>query len=314
MATMGQGPSLTRTGFLRLCAGTGAALLAPRFPATGAAPERMLARPIPASGEALPIVGLGTWQTFDVGGSSRARAPLADVLQALFEHGGTAIDSSPMYGRSEGVVGDLLAGMDGHRRAFIATKVWTEGRERGVRQMNDSMRLLRTGRLDLMQIHNLVDWRTHMASLREWQQDGRIRYVGITHYTNSAFDSLEQVIAATRPDFVQFPYSIGVRAAETRLLPLCAERGVAVLVNRPYEAGGLFRKVRRRELPDWAADFDAASWGQFLLKYILAHPAVTCVIPGTSKAKHMADNAGAGHGRMPDGAVRRRMIELVESL
>jgi diketogulonate reductase-like aldo/keto reductase len=311
---MWKGPPLNRAGFLKLCAGAGAALFAPGIPAMGAAPEKMLTRLIPASGEALPIVGLGTWQTFDVGRRTTARAPLADVLRTLFDHGGTVIDSSPMYGRSEGVVGDLLAELDGHGRAFVATKVWTEGRERGVRQMNDSLRRLRTGRLDLMQVHNLVDWRTHMASLREWKQGGRIRYMGITHYTPSAFDSLERVIVAERPDFVQLPYSIGVRAAETRILPLCAERGVAVLVNRPYETGDLFRKVRRRELPDWAGDFDAASWGQFFLKYILGHEAVTCVIPGTSKAKHMADNAGAGVGRMPDGATRRRMIELVESL
>lgn len=311
METMGKGLAFTRAGFLRLCAGAGAALLPPPAVCARTPPRPMLTRPIPASGEALPMVGLGTWQSFDVGSSARVRAPLKDVLRTLFERGGSVIDSSPMYGRAQGVVGDLLTELEARHSAFVATKVWTEGSANGVRQMTHSMGLLRVARLDLMQVHNLVDWRTHMATLSDWKRDGRIRYLGVTHYTRTAFDSLARIVESEGLDFVQLPYSIAMREAEDRLLPLCAERGTAVLVNRPYEGGGLFRVVRRRKLPEWAADFDAASWGQFFLKYILGQPAVTCVIPGTSKAAHMADNAGAGYGRMPDAGTRRRMAALV---
>ena len=314
MRTMRKGPPLTRAGFLKLCAGAGAALLAAPALAARTPSRPMLTRPIPASGEALPMVGLGTWQGFDVGSRAAVRAPLKDVLRTLFDCGGSVIDSSPMYGRAQRVVGDLLTELDAHRRAFVATKVWTEGSAGGVLQMTHSMGLLRVTRVDLMQVHNLLDWRTHMATLGDWKRDGRIRYLGVTHYTRAAFDSLARIVESERPDFVQLPYSIAMRAAEMRLLPLCAERGVAVLVNRPYEGGGLFRTVRRRQLPEWAADFDAASWGQFFLKYILAHPAVTCVIPGTAKAAHMRDNAAAGLGRLPDARLRRRMVALVGNL
>jgi len=249
-----------------------------------------------------------------VGTPAAMRAPLKDVLRTLFDCGGSVIDSSPMYGRAQRVVGDLLTELDAQRRAFVATKVWTEGSAGGVLQMTHSMGLLRVARVDLMQVHNLLDWRTQMATLSEWKRNGRIRYLGVTHYTCAAFDSLARIVETERPDFVQFPYSIAMRAAEIRLLPLCAERGVAVLVNRPYEGGGLFRTVCRRKLPEWAAEFDAASWGQFFLKYILGQPAVTCVIPGTAKAAHMRDNAAAATGRLPDAHARRRMIALVGDL
>lgn len=302
-----------RRGLLRLAVGAGLAAVLPTRPAAGT--ERMSTRPIPSSGEALPVVGVGTWQTFDVGASAAARAPLAELLKIFFEAGGKVIDSSPMYGRSEAVTGDLLTAMGARDRAFLATKVWTRGRDAGIAQMRDSMEKMKSGpAIDLIQVHNLVDWRTHLATLREWKDAGTVRYVGITHYTESAFDDLARIMREERIDFVQLPYSIGVRTAEDRLLPLAAERGIAVIVNRPFEGGGLFRAVRQTKLPDWAAEVDCTSWAQIFLKFILAHPAVTCVIPGTGNPKHMIDNAAAGHGRLPDSAQRRRMVRHVESL
>ena len=212
-----------------------------------------------------------------------------------------------MYGRAEGDAGDLLAEIGGHEKAFIATKVWTRGREPGIDQMKQSMRLLKAGRIDLMQVHNLLDWEIHLETLRAWRPEGRIRYIGITHYTPGAFADLARVIEAEPIDFLQIPYSIGVRDAEDRLLPLAAERGVAVFVNEPYDGGSLFRSVRGHKLPPVAAEFGCASWGQYFLKFILGHPAVTCVIPGTSKPKHLHDNLAAGRGRLPEGAERGRM-------
>ncbi len=307
------GRPLTRAAFLRLLAGAGTVLACPAA-ASGATLAAMATRPIPKSDEALPVVGLGTWQTFDIGAGEAARAQRREVLRLLLEAGGKVIDSSPMYGRSEGVVGDLLAEMGAHDRAFLATKVWTRGREEGIRQMERSLVRFRAERIDLMQIHNLVDWKTHLKTLREWKAEGRIRYIGITHYTTSALDSLAEIIEREPIDFVQLAYSLNVRAAEERVLPLAADKGVAVLVNRPYEAGSLFRRVRGRDLPGWAAEIDCVSWGQVFLKYILSNPAVTCVIPGTSKPKHMADNAGAGRGRLPDAAERQRIVDFWESL
>ncbi len=303
---------LNRAEFLKLC-GAGLAVAAGGLPGIAWGRERMTSRPIPSSGEALPMVGVGTWQTFDVGDAAAEREPLAEVLRLLFEAGGTVIDSSPMYGRAEGVVGDLLQRSGSRYKAFLATKVWTEGRRQGIDQMEESLRLFRTDTIDLMQVHNLVDWRTQLSTINVWKERGKVRYSGITHYTPGAFGRLESVISAEKIDFVQLPYSIGVRDAEDRLLPLCAEKGVAVIVNRPYEGGGLFRKVRGKDLPDWAAEFDCASWGQFFLKYILGHPAVTCAIPGTAKVSHLLDNVAAGSGRLPDEATRRRMVELVEA-
>ena len=303
---------LSRADFLKLLAG-GLALACGG--ARGAAAlQPVLRRLIPNSGEALPAVGLGTWQTFDIGGDAGERARRREVLDLLFQAGGSVIDSSPMYGRSEGVVGDLLAAMGARDRAFLATKVWTRGRADGIAQMERSLSRFRTDRLDLMQIHNLVDWRTHLKTLRTWKEAGRIRYIGITHYTTGALDDLADIIEREPIDFVQFAYSLDVRQAEQRLLPLAADRGVATLINRPYEKGALFRAVRGKALPAWAADFGCATWGQFFLKYILSHPAVTCVIPGTSKAKHMLDNLGAARGRLPDERQRRNMVELWESL
>ncbi len=289
-------------------------LAAPEILAARRWAEPMSTRNIPSSGEALPIIGVGTWQTFDVGAGAAGRAPLRELLAEMFDAGGLVVDSSPMYASAEEVAGDLLAELSLGDKAFIATKVWTSGRDAGIAEMRRSMELFHNAKIDLMQVHNLVDWRSHMETLTEWKASGIVRYHGITHYTPGAFDELTAVMREARPDFVQMPYSIGVRRAEDRLLPLAADLGIAVIVNRPYEGGGLFRAVRGRALPPWAAEFDCASWGQFFLKYILGHAAVTCVIPGTSKVRHLLDNVTAGRGRLPDTATRKRMAELVKGL
>ena len=269
-----------------------------------------LARPVPSSGEKIPAVGLGTWRTFDVGASATERAPLTDVLRRFAELGARVVDSSPMYGAAESVVGDLATDLAITDTLFLATKVWTSGRDTGVAQMEQSLRRLRRQRLDLMQIHNLLDWRTHLRTLREWKAAGRARYVGVTHYTSSAYDELERVLRGEPLDFVQVNYSLGEREAERRILPLARDRGVAVLANRPFSEGGLFQRVRGRPVPGWAAEFDCESWAQFFLKWILAHSAVTCVIPATSRPEHLVDNMKAGTGNLPDAATRERMAAL----
>jgi aryl-alcohol dehydrogenase-like predicted oxidoreductase len=277
----------------------------------GVAAPSLLTRPIPRTGERIPVIGLGTWQTFDADPAAAARGELARVLERFAALGGAVVDSSPMYGRSESVVGALAGQLGMRDRLFLATKVWTEGRARGVAQMDESYRRLGVTRLDLMQVHNLVDVETHLETLAEWKAAGRVRYVGITHYVASAFPRLERLLASHDLDFVQLNYAITDRAAEARMLPAAAERGVATLINRPYDGGGLFGRVRGRALPDWAAEIDCASWGQFFLKFILSHPAVTCVIPATSQVRHLEDNLGAGHGRLPDAAMRERMAATV---
>jgi len=274
----------------------------------------MLTRPIPSTNEPLPVVGLGTWQTFDVGAERAALDQRKEVLRILLEAGGKMIDSSPMYGRAEAVVGALLTEMQEHGNAFLATKVWTSGEAAGIEQMKASAAKLQAPAIDLMQVHNLLDWRTHLRTLRAWKEQKKFRYIGITHYTVPALDDLAAVIRAERIDFVQFAYSINVRAAETRLLPLCAERGVAVIVNQPFGSGTLFGQVRGKALPEWAAEFDSASWSQFFLKYLLSHPAVTCVIPGTARPDHARDNVAAGLGRLPDAAQRKRMVQYWDGM
>jgi diketogulonate reductase-like aldo/keto reductase len=301
--------NLSRSALLAI---TGAAALAAaQGVAQTTAGARMHQRKIPSTGELLPVVGCGTWRTFDIGNRPESRVPLAEVLRVLFEAGGSAIDTSPMYGSAEAVVGDLLAAAGTRAKAFIATKVWTSGREKGVSQMENSMRLLQTGCIDLMQIHNLVDWRTHLSTLRAWKVEGRIRCLGVTHYTQSGHDELEAVLRAEAWDFVQLNYALDDRAVERRLLPLAAERGVAVLVNQPFGGGGLLRKLIGRKLPDWAGEVGCTSWAQILLKFVLANPAVTCVIPGTGKPEHMRDNVGAGVGAYPDAALLKKMVAVL---
>jgi diketogulonate reductase-like aldo/keto reductase len=276
-----------------------APILAPRARSQPATRSKMNTRPIPSTGEALPVIGCGTYVGFDHAPGTAEYAALPGVLEALLDAGGKVIDSSPMYGRAEATTGELLAASGRRADAFIATKVWTRGKSEGIRQMESSFRLLRTDRIDLMQIHNLVDWRTHLATLREWQKAGRIRYVGITHYTASAYAEVEAVLRAERLDFLQINYSIDDREAERRLLPLAAERGVAVIVHMPFGGGGRLRGLLGKPLPGWAAEIGCASWAQVLLKFVLSPPVVTCAIPGTRRREHMADNVRAGFGIVP---------------
>ena len=304
MATGKQG--ITRRELLQL------ALAASVSPMTSVAAPAPIRRTIPRTGESLPVIGLGTWQTFDVGAAQRA--PLREVLAEFVRRGGKVVDSSPMYGESEQVVGDLAAELGAHDKLFLATKVWTSGRDAGIRQMEQSLRLLRTPRIDLLQVHNLVDWRTQLATLRQWKQQGKVRYIGVTHYTESAYDELERVLKSEELDFVQLNYSIAERDAEERMLPLAAERRVAVIVNRPFAKAALFRKVRGRELPPWAAEIGCATWAQFFLRFVVSHPAVTCAIPATSKVQHLIDNMGAGVGALPDAKTRERMARHVAEL
>ena len=306
------GACLTRSALVRggLVAFAAATLGAPLHARTGKA-ITMQHRKIPSTGALLPVVGCGTWQTFDVGHDAAALAERAAVLGVLFDAGGSVIDSSPMYGSSEQVVGDVLAGMQARERAFIATKVWTQGRAAGIAQMERSLALLRTDHVELMQVHNLVDWQTQLETLLAWKRERRIGHVGVTHYTSSAYGELEQVMRRHALDFVQLNYAINDRAAEAKLLPLAAARGIAVLVNQPFGGGGLLRSLLPRPLPGWAADIGCTSWAQVLLKFVLAHPAVTCVIPGTGRAQHMRDNVQAGLGALPDAALRERMAAAV---
>ena len=311
---MARRAGISRAAFLQMLCG--AALMA-MGGKRGVAMTRspMITRAIPSTGEAMPVVGLGTWQTFDVDDGEAARRPLRQVLELLLDAGGRMIDSSPMYGRAEAVTGDLLAAMKARPKTFLATKVWTTGRERGIEQMKRSAELLRSDMIDLMQIHNLVDWRTHLPTLRQMKADGRIRYIGITHYTAGALAELARLIESEPDiDFVQLGYSIASRDAESRLLPLAEARRVAVIVNQPFEEGALFRRVRGRALPPWAAEIGCTSWAQFFLKYILGHKAVTCVIPATSNPTHMADNLAAGFGALPDDRQRQRMRQAWDAV
>jgi diketogulonate reductase-like aldo/keto reductase len=280
-----------------------------------AAPTGLRTRPIPSSGEPLPCVGLGTWRQFDVApDATEERAALREVLRRLVDLGGSVVDSSPMYGRAEQVVGALSADLGLTGEIFGATKVWTRGRETGIRQMERSVDRMRQRPMDLMQVHNLIDWETHLDTLQSWKAEGKVRYVGVTHYTLGAFDDLASIIEERDIDFVQLPYSIETTRAEERLLPLAAANDVGVLVNRPFEGGALFGRVEGEPLPDWAADVDCESWAQFFLKYILGHEAVTCVIPGTSDPEHLRENVRAGYGRLPDTDTRERMRKVLQQL
>jgi aryl-alcohol dehydrogenase-like predicted oxidoreductase len=306
-----------RTFILNVATAATAAAIAPRmlWAEAGAgetgAPIR---RPIPSSGELLPVMGMGTSQTFDVGDDAEIRAQLAEVLQLFFDNGGMLIDTSPMYGRSEAVLGALLKSAGKREELFAATKVWTDGRDAGIAQMGESMQRIGVEVMDLMQIHNLRDWQAHLPVLKEWKAQGRFRYIGITTSHGRYHDQLEQLLGKEPFDFVQFSYNIVDREVEARLLPLAAERGIATLINRPFQRAELFGRVKGVPLPEWSAEFDCSSWGQYFIKFILGHPAVTCVIPATAKARHMRDNMQAGFGRLPDDAMRRRMRTHFESL
>lgn len=276
--------------------------------------EGIRQRPIPASGEQIPQIGMGTWITFNVGDSAYQRADLRQVLQHFFARGGRLIDSSPMYGSAEEVLGELLVQVPGSRQLFAATKVWTLGRWAGIKQMENSQRLWGVPRFDLMQVHNLLDWEDHLETLKAWKQEGRIRYLGVTTSHGRRHEELEQLLKSEKLDFVQFTYNVLDREAEQRLLPLAAERGVAVIINRPFQGGSLFSLVRGKTLPAWAKEFDCHNWAQFFLKFVVSHPAVTCAIPATSNPTHMLENMGAGYGRLPDAGLRRRMLETVVAL
>jgi diketogulonate reductase-like aldo/keto reductase len=274
----------------------------------------MLMRPIPSSGEKLPVIGLGTWQTFDVGASEAERKPLEDVLRAFVKLGGRVVDSSPMYGRAEEVIGDLVAKIGLRNSLFLATKVWTRGKEAGIQSMERSCTRLRTKKIDLMQVHNLVDVATQLTTMRQWKEQGRIRYIGVTHYEESAFAEVARILSSEKLDFVQINYSIVEREAEEKILPLAQQHSVAVIANRPFGGGDLFSRVRNKPLPDFASEIDCASWAQFLLKWIIANPAVTCAIPATNNVRHLEDNMRAGLGRLPDANMRTRMVDYISKL
>ncbi len=306
---------MTRREAAKVIGGTAAGLFLPiTTRAANESSSAMLTRTIPSSGEKLPVIGLGTWQAFDVDLTADSRRQLEEVLSLFVKLGGRVIDSSPMYGRAEEVIGDLTATLGIRDKLFLATKVWTHGKESGIKSMERSMALLRTKRIDLMQVHNLVDVHTHLATLREWKEQGRIRYFGITHYEAGAFREMENLMRSEKLDFVQINYSLMEPEAEQSLLPLAHERGIAVLANRPLGAGDLFGKVRSKPLPDWASEFDCRSWAQFFLKWIVGNSAITCAIPATNKPRHLEDNMQGGTGRLPDANMRRRMVEFVSSL
>lgn len=309
-------PVLSRREMIKLLGTTGAGLslctasMAKYLYETGV----MMKRAIPSTGELLPVVGLGSWIQFDVAAGSPERNGLKEVLKKVYEKGGRLIDSSPMYGRSETTIGDITSEIQLAGKFFYATKVWTKGEQEGIAQMKASMRKMRRTKMDLMQVHNLVDWQTHIRTLKKWKEEGIVRYIGITHYTATAHQQLEQIIKTGAVDFVQFNYSIGIRNAENSLLKAAKDNGIAVIINEPFESGSLFNKVKGKALPSWAADYDIRSWAQFFLKYILSHDAVTCVIPGTSNPTHAADNMEAGYNRLPDEKGRIKMAAYFDAL
>jgi len=303
------------SGLTAMAAGAGAQNAGRPAAAAGNSTQSLLLRRIPSCGESLPAIGLGTSGPFEVGVDDSARAPLREVLREFFDAGASLIDTSPMYSSAEAVLGDLLKPAQ-QEKAFIATKVWTPGsggaaEQKGVEQMQRSMQLLKRKTVELMQVHNLVDLDAHLRTLRRWKAEGRIKYFGVTHYTTSSYPDLISVIEREKPDFVQFNYSVATREAEKRLLPLCADKGVAVIINRAFEDGRLFDKVRDKPLPPWAAEFGATSWAQVFLKFVLAHPAVTCVIPATGKVRNVLDNLGAGLGPLPDAKHRAEIVAAV---
>ena len=303
--------TLNRRKFLASLAAVGAAA---RMHGALAASPAMHTKPIPGSGEKLPIIGMGSFVTFNVGADKALRDARASVLQAFFDGGGRLVDSSPMYGSSEDVLGYSLGRVSDRSRLFSATKVWTSMQSRGVRQMQKSEALWGEKRFDLFQIHNLLNWEGHLETLLDWKAKGRVRYIGITTSHGRRHEDLEEIMATKPIDFVQFTYNMIDRRVEQRLLPLAAEKGLAVIINRPFQRGDLFSAYASSPLPDWAKEIGAANWAQVFLKFVVSHPAVTLAIPATSQLVHMAENMGAGQGPLPDAAFRRRMLAHVESL
>lgn len=306
---------LSRREWMQLSVALGAGAILPNTLSASLMnkPADILQRAIPGTKELLPIIGMGTWQTFDIGEGKEQRTQMRDILRAFYKRGGRVLDSSPMYGRSEDVLGDLTADLKLLGQFFMATKVWTSGANQGIQQMKSSMSKMRTQPMDLMQVHNLVDVKTHLRTLGEWKAAGKIRYIGLTHYVVSAHDDLERLIRSEKIDFIQVNFSIQTRNAEKRLLAIAQDHEVGVLINRPYEGGNLFRRMKGKALPEWAAEWDISSWGQFFLKYIVSHPAVTCAIPATSKLHHLEDNMGAAFGRLPDEKTRKKMVQYFEA-
>jgi len=302
---------VSRRAFL---AAASAAATAAGLGRTSAASQEVLTKAIPNRTERVPVIGMGSWLTFDVHDDPALRQQRLQVLEAFFDGGGGVIDSSPMYGSSEEVIGYCLARLNNPEALFSATKVWTLFQSRGISQMEDSRQLWGVDRFDLMQIHNLLDWEAHLETLTEWRSQGRVRHIGITTSHGRRHGDMEEIMAAQPIDFVQFTYNILDREAEARLLPLAGERGLAVIVNRPFRQGALFEYFKRHPLPVWAAEFDCANWAQYFLKFIVSHPAVTCAIPATRRVDHMRENMGAALGRLPDPATRARMIRYVENL
>jgi len=305
-------PAQPRRRFLQWLAGLGAA--SALGPGVAAPPLPVIKKSIPSSGELLPVIGMGSWLTFDVGADEALRATRVQVMQEFFDRDGALIDSSPMYGSSQEVIGYCLRQIQNKQALFAATKVWIYGQWLGIKQMQAAQQLWGVARFDLMQIHNMLDWQSHLETLRAWKAEGRIRYIGITTSHGRRHQDLERALAKEPFDFVQFTYNLVDREVEQRLLPLAAERGIAVIINRPFQGGALFGPVRGKPLPAWAADFDCSNWAQFFLKFIVSHPAVTCAIPATSRVAHMRENMGAGFGRLPDAETRRRMLAVYANL
>jgi diketogulonate reductase-like aldo/keto reductase len=301
-------PTMTRRDSIRImAAGAGFTTLSAAEDPT----PTMNTRAIPSTGESLPVIGMGTWQTFDV--RPKEAAPMEQILQAFVELGGKVLDSSPMYGRSEEVAGQMIGKFALREKLFVATKVWTTGKEEGINQMNASMEKLKAKPIDLMQVHNLQDVATHLETLRAWKKEGLVRYLGITHYTASQHEAVEKLLDKESLDFVQINYSVGERDAEKRLLPLAKDRGVAVIANRPFAGGELIKSLVKKPLPEWAKEIDCSSWAQLLLKWVVSHPAMTCAIPATSKIDHLRDNMKAGLGKMPDEEMRKKIASAAAS-
>lgn len=302
---------MNRRHFLQ---GSAALLLANSRLATLAQAEDLITRPIPATGELLPVMGMGSARTLDTGLDDATLQNIGAVMQAFFQGGGTLVDSSPMYGAAETVLGEVLSRIKPKPGLFAATKVWTRGRDAGIEQMRESSEKMGVPVFDLMQIHNLVDWETHLKTLLQWKEQGKVRYIGITTSHQRNHPELEQIMRRQPIDFVQFSYNIDNRIAENKLLPIAADRGIATLINRPYQRGALFKRVAGKPLPPLAQELGCESWGQFFLKFIIGHPAVTCLIPATAKLHHMQDNMGANFGAVPDSGQRQEMLKIYQSL